>query len=70
MSQETLTRLRDRHSTVDIGSIQIHGTQLLLVSSNQSDSWRRIPGTDSAARFQPAESCAGNETSFSLCFRP
>ena len=43
MSQVILTGSRDPCSIDYIGSIQIHGTQLLLVSSNRFDSWHRSP---------------------------
>ncbi len=56
----------DRHSTAHIGSIRIHGTQLLLVSSNQFDSWPGILGRHTVARFQPAAWCGENEASVSF----
>jgi hypothetical protein len=68
MSRETPAGSRDRHSTAYIGSIQIHGTQLLLVSSNRFDSLRHNPETHTAARFQPAAYCAENEGFASVWF--
>jgi len=60
-NQATRALSRRRHSTVHIGCSQTHGTQLLLVSSNRQDFWRRSPGRSSAARFQPARAYAENE---------
>jgi hypothetical protein len=66
--QATLTGSRDLHSIAYIGSIQTHGTQLLLVSSNRLDSWQRNPGMHNAAQFQTAVYCVENKSSvfFSL----
>ena len=62
MSQAPLTDSHDPHSTVHIGSIQTHGTQLLLVSSNRLDSWHRNPGMHNAAQFQTAMYCVENKS--------
>jgi hypothetical protein len=68
MNQATPTASRDLHSTAYIGSIQTHGTQLLLVSSNRFDSSHRSPGKHNAARFQPAAQYAENESSVFVSF--
>src|SRR6267142_3604845 len=67
-SQATPAPSGDRHSTVHIGSIRIHGTQLLLVSSNRFDFGRRSPERHSAFRFQPATACGENKSSAWICF--
>src|SRR6266404_2308332 len=67
-SQATQAPSGDRHSTVHIGSIRIHGTQLLLVSSNRFDFGWRSPETHSAFRFQPATACGENKSFAWICF--
>jgi hypothetical protein len=62
MNQATPTASRDLHSTAHNGSIQTHGTQLLLVSSNRFDSSPRSPGKHNAGRFQPAAQRVENES--------
>src|SRR5258707_4012989 len=61
-SQATQAPSGDRHSTVHIGSIRIHGTQLLLVSSNRFDSGRRNRQKHSAVRFQSATEFGENKS--------
>src|SRR5882762_1987661 len=67
-SQATQAPSGDRHSTIHIGSIRIHGTQLLLVSSNRFDFGRRSPETHSAFRFQPATASGENKSFAWICF--
>ena len=68
MSQGAQTGSSDRHSTVHIGSIRTHGTQLLLVSSNRFDLPWRSPQRHSAVRCSPATACEESKRFGEICF--